>query len=336
MLDRYITVNNEIKQYEIGKIITFDDSYLHSVRNISMHHERVVLLIDIWHPYLTTSLIQELTTCFHNFTYNNKNTNDDYNDNDDNNDNNYSINRNYLSPPHDYDYTMKAIVIGNRWVGKSKFIMRACDDTFIDSYSFFMQNFKTSLLNVQNKRIRMRIWDYSSPERYHAMSSSYYRLANIIFVLFESTESIHTCSFWINEIKKYAPEHAIIIIVRSKMDLVSSTSASISSPSLSLSSPSTTVVAAAASVKSTTATTTITAVATTVVISQIELDKFFAIHGKLPYHEISSKTGQGVKSLLHSAAKLFLQKKNLIPDLELNVKETNMIDKKSYSYCILQ
>jgi GTPase SAR1 family protein len=141
------------------------------------------------------------------------------------------------------------------------------------------------------------------------MSSSYYRLANVIFVLFESTESIHTCSFWINEIKKFAPEESIIIIVRSKMDLVLSASVSSSLPS----------------------TTT-----TEAAISQIELDEFFSIHGKLPYHEIvSSKTGYGIKSVLHSAVKLFFQKKNLIPGPEQNMKGISNIDKKSYAYCLV-
>ena len=96
LLDSYITVNNEIKQYEIGKIITFDDSYRHSVKNVSSHQERVVLLIDIWHPYLTTSLIHELSTCFHNFTRRNKHTNDD--DDDGENNNNYKINMIMIIP----------------------------------------------------------------------------------------------------------------------------------------------------------------------------------------------------------------------------------------------
>jgi len=300
LLDSYITVNNEIKQYEIGKIITFDDSYRHSVRNVSMHQERVVLLIDIWHPYLTASLIHELSTCFHNFTRTIKLTNGD--DDDDTNFNNNKHNQ------HDYDYTMKAIVIGNRCVGKSKFIMRACNDKFDDSYMISLLQFESSLLTIQNKIIKMRIWDYSSPERYRAMSSSYYRLANVIFVLFESTESIHTCSFWINEIKKYAPEKSIIVIVRSKMDLVLSASVSSSLPSTT---------------------------ATEAAISQIELDEFFSIHGKLPYHEISSKTGYGIKSVLHSAVKLFLQRRTQIPNIEQNMKGISNINKKSNAYCLI-
>jgi GTPase SAR1 family protein len=258
-----------------------------------MHQERVVLLIDIWHPYLTTSLIHELSTCFHNFTRRKKLTNDD----DDTNVNDIKYNQ------HDYHYTMKAIVIGNHGVGKSKFIMRACNDKYVDSYMMSLLQFESSLLTIQNKVVKMYLWDYSSPERYHAMSSSYYRLANVIFVLFDKSESIHTCSFWINEIKKYAPEESIIIIVRSKMDLVSS------------SLPSSTTTEAA--------------------ISQIELDEFFSIHGKLPYHEVSSKTGYGIKSVLHSAVKLFLQKKNLIPGPEQNMKGISLIDKKSNAYCLI-
>jgi hypothetical protein len=200
---------DNIRNYLESNIEIITNEFMH-LYNHPCH--LCIYIIDIWHPYLTASLIHELTIGFHNFSKRKNYSNDDDDDDDDDDTN---INNNKHNQ-HDCNYAMKAVVIGNRCVGKSKFIMRACNDKFDDSYSFHFSHFESSLIAVQNKIIKMRIWDYSSPERYHAMSSSYYRLANVIFVLCESTESIHICSFWINEIKKFAPEESIIIIVRSK------------------------------------------------------------------------------------------------------------------------
>ncbi len=36
-----------------GEMLIFDDSYEHEAANLSVDKERVILLMDIWHPDLT-------------------------------------------------------------------------------------------------------------------------------------------------------------------------------------------------------------------------------------------------------------------------------------------
>ena len=46
----FIRVGGEIKFWKEGKIMIFDDSYEHESCNLSDLHDRVVMVLDIWHP----------------------------------------------------------------------------------------------------------------------------------------------------------------------------------------------------------------------------------------------------------------------------------------------
>ena len=45
-------------------MLIFDDSYEHEVANLSATEERVILLMDIWHPDLTAGEILQITNMF--------------------------------------------------------------------------------------------------------------------------------------------------------------------------------------------------------------------------------------------------------------------------------
>ena len=42
----------------------FDDSYEHEAANLSQDKERVIILIDIWHPDLVAGEIMQIKTMF--------------------------------------------------------------------------------------------------------------------------------------------------------------------------------------------------------------------------------------------------------------------------------
>ena len=50
--EAFIKVAGESRPWEEGKMLIFDDSYEHEAANLSPDKERVILLIDIWHPDL--------------------------------------------------------------------------------------------------------------------------------------------------------------------------------------------------------------------------------------------------------------------------------------------
>ncbi len=50
--EAYLQVAGDARPWEEGKMIVFDDSYEHEAANLSKTEERVILLMDIWHPDL--------------------------------------------------------------------------------------------------------------------------------------------------------------------------------------------------------------------------------------------------------------------------------------------
>ena len=50
----YLRVAGDPRPWEEGKMIVFDDSYEHEAANLSHDKDRVILLMDIWHPDLVT------------------------------------------------------------------------------------------------------------------------------------------------------------------------------------------------------------------------------------------------------------------------------------------
>ena len=58
--DCRIRVGNDWVSWRVGKILLFDDSFEHEVRN-DTDEERVVLLIRLWHPELTMSMLSSRT-----------------------------------------------------------------------------------------------------------------------------------------------------------------------------------------------------------------------------------------------------------------------------------
>ncbi len=46
----YIKVAEEKRNWEEGKCLIFDDTYLHEVKNENKNNHRTILILDIWHP----------------------------------------------------------------------------------------------------------------------------------------------------------------------------------------------------------------------------------------------------------------------------------------------
>ena len=62
--ESYLRVAGEARPWEEGKMIVFDDSYEHEAANLNSTKERVILLIDIWHPDLTKAEIEQVKSMF--------------------------------------------------------------------------------------------------------------------------------------------------------------------------------------------------------------------------------------------------------------------------------
>lgn len=124
-----------------------------------------------------------------------------------------------------YDHIFKIILIGDNGVGKSSFIRRFCEATFVGEMETTIGvDFYLSEIDVKGKKIKVKIWDTAGSEKYMSISAVYYRKADGVIFVFDVTKpksftDIET--IWMQAVE--APEHgcpeAVKVLVGNKCDL---------------------------------------------------------------------------------------------------------------------
>ena len=116
----------------------------------------------------------------------------------------------------------KLLLIGDSGVGKSSLLHRFADDIYTDSYiSTIGVDFKIKTMSVGDKMVKLQIWDTAGQERFRTITSSYYRGAQGIIVVYDITDvdSFNNVKQWLSEIDRYASENVDKLLVGNKSDL---------------------------------------------------------------------------------------------------------------------
>ena len=108
----------------------------------------------------------------------------------------------------------------------SAVLLRRCacvqDDKWTDSYiSTIGVDFKIRTIELDQKTIKLQIWDTAGQERFRTISSTYYRGAHGIIVVYDVTDadSFDHVKTWLDEIDCYARQDVNKLLVGNKSDL---------------------------------------------------------------------------------------------------------------------
>ena len=85
-------------------------------------------------------------------------------------------------------------------------------------------DFRFRTVKIGDKSVKLQIWDTAGQERFRTITSSYYRGANGILIVYDTTEAatFENVRRWMNEIERFAADGVVKTVVANKADLAGS------------------------------------------------------------------------------------------------------------------
>lgn len=121
-----------------------------------------------------------------------------------------------------YDHLFKLLLVGDSGVGKSSLLLRFTTDRFDpEQGSTIGVDFKLKLMDSAGKRLKLTIWDTAGQERFRTLTSSYYRGAHGIILVYDVTkpETLTSIDEWLKEVDLFATQGGVVkMLVGNKVD----------------------------------------------------------------------------------------------------------------------
>ncbi len=126
----------------------------------------------------------------------------------------------YGSRDMSYAYLFKLIMVGDSGVGKSTMLYKLVNNTFRRSSDMTIGvEFGSKLIKIDDKPIKLHIWDTAGQENFRSITRSYYRDAVGVMLCYDVTNatSFNNISKWLDDIKQIT-DSCVIILVGTKTD----------------------------------------------------------------------------------------------------------------------
>ena len=129
-----------------------------------------------------------------------------------------------MSNNDNYEYIFKIIIIGNSNVGKTSIIHRFTDKEYNEKHVATLGcDFHMKTISINQKIIKIQIWDTAGMEKYQSITKSYYRGAQACIIVFDITDrqSFESIGNWIENFNKFSNPNIekIIVLIGNKCDL---------------------------------------------------------------------------------------------------------------------
>ena len=122
----------------------------------------------------------------------------------------------------DSDLTIKLLLIGNAFVGKTLIVQKFIDNTFSKTtLSTIGVDLQSKIIDINGKKVKYLIWDTAGEDRMKTMTYSYYRGCHAILIVYDVTEqkSFQNVTTWVECVDKFAKSNVLRILVGNKTDL---------------------------------------------------------------------------------------------------------------------
>ncbi|XP_057499465.1 ras-related protein RABC2a-like isoform X1 [Actinidia eriantha] len=121
-----------------------------------------------------------------------------------------------------YDLSFKILLIGDSGVGKSSLLVSFISNSVEDIAPTIGVDFKIKHLTVGRKRLKLTIWDTAGQEKFRTLTSSYYRGAQGVILVYDVTRRetfTNLSDVWAKEVDLYSTsQDCVKMLVGNKVD----------------------------------------------------------------------------------------------------------------------
>ena len=121
-----------------------------------------------------------------------------------------------------YDINFKIIVIGNSGVGKSSLTLKATQGIFKEEFSSTLGfQFFSFHVKINDKIIKLQIWDTCGQEIYRSLITNFYRSSALALICYSVNDlkSFEEIEIWLKQVKMNSDPDCKVFLIANKIDL---------------------------------------------------------------------------------------------------------------------
>lgn len=127
-----------------------------------------------------------------------------------------------VSSGTNYNYLFRYIIVGDMAVGKSCILLQFTDKKFRHNHELTIGvEFGAKTIEIDNKLIKIQIWDTAGQEAFQAITRTYYKGAVGALLCYDITrkETFEHVVRWLDEVRNNSSKQIVIILIGNKKDL---------------------------------------------------------------------------------------------------------------------
>ena len=122
-----------------------------------------------------------------------------------------------------YDYLFKLLVIGDSQVGKTELLLKFCGETLQKGekpVTTIGVDFKVTQLNIEGQRVKIQLWDTCGQERFHSLTTAFFRGAMGIFFVYDMTQrtTFDSIKNWIENATNHCQDYCVKFLLANRCE----------------------------------------------------------------------------------------------------------------------